>query len=322
MLTVKVTTNFKWCLERQTPNNSGIWGGCRFLVNQEVAECDFWVVFDGLLKSETTKCPRENTLLITGEPPDVKGYKRSFLDQFGTVITCNTSLQHSNLMFSQQGLPWMIGAEWNSESFTWNNYMKYEDISQSVGNKTKLLSVIASTKNATPGHVARSDFIELLISELGSSVDVFGHGRNPVVDKWHAIAPYKYHLAIENSVVADYWTEKLSDALLGEALPIYHGCPNIRQYFPSDTIQLIDIGQPQIAIARIKEIIRSDLWRCKRSDIFFEKNKILNTYNIFSVLNKIISTNNRTYKSIVKLKPEYSDKSKMHTLASLIKQLF
>lgn len=324
MFTVKISTNFEWKLERQTPRNSGVWGNCRFIVNQDIEECDFWVVIDGVTKKESTRCPSGNTLLITGEPPDVKGYGRRFLAQFDSVITCNRSLVHPRICYSHQGLPWMIGAQWNAENLTWNNFMSFEQLSRPVANKTKLLSVIASTKNATNGHVARSEFIEMLISEFGTFVDVYGHGRNPIIDKWDAIAPYKYHVAIENSVVPDYWTEKLSDALIGEALPIYHGCPNIRTYFSSGAIQTIDIRDPQTAITRIKDIIRNDLWHYYQSDIISEKYNIMNLYNIFSILNERIcsSAKETAQKSSITLKPEYATGSKVDTLVNHVKKLF
>ena len=56
---------------------------------------------------------------------------------------------------------------------------------------------------------------------------------NPIEDKFDALIGYKYHLALENSVIPDYWTEKLADSLLAWCKPIYYGCPNINDYFSS-----------------------------------------------------------------------------------------
>ncbi|WP_243371794.1 glycosyltransferase family 10 [Geotalea sp. SG265] len=290
MLTVKVSTNSQWCFERQTPNFSGIWSDCHFLINQDVEECDFWVVYEGLTKEERTRCPVHNTLLITGEPPAVRSYDKHFLTQFGTVITCNRALQHPNLIFSQQGLPWMIGAEWDCATSTWGHYKSFEELSRPVINKNKLLSVVASSKLATKGHIARHEFIKMLMAELGSSLDVFGHGRDPVIDKWQAIAPYRYHLAIENSSIEDYWTEKLADSLLGEALPIYHGCSNIEKYFSTDVVQVIDIYEPRKAVDKIIKIIDSDLWIRQKNNIADLKRKILYEYNMFNIISNCIHT--------------------------------
>lgn len=284
MFTVKISTNFEWKLERQTPGNCGVWGNCRFIVNQDVEECDFWVVIDGVTKKESTRCPSGNTLLITGEPPDVKGYGRRFLAQFDSVITCNRSLVHPRICYSHQGLPWMIGVEWNDHTKTWGNYKTIEELAEPVMSKTRLLSVIASTKDATKGHSARSRFIEKLREVLGGDIDVYGHGRNQISDKWDAIAPYRYHLVIENSSIRDYWTEKLADAFIGEAFPIYHGCVNIIDYFDRAALEMIDINNEAEAIQRIIKIVKSGEYSNKREMLVRSKNKILNEYNVFNMI--------------------------------------
>lgn len=45
-------------LLRQTPGCNGIWGNCRFYVNEDIDQCDWWVVChgSGLKKIETTIC--------------------------------------------------------------------------------------------------------------------------------------------------------------------------------------------------------------------------------------------------------------------------
>ena len=46
-------------------------------------------------------------------------------------------------------------------------------------------------------------------------------------DKAEAIAPYAYHLVLENNYIDNFWTEKLADAWIGWALPLYLGAPNL-----------------------------------------------------------------------------------------------
>ena len=87
MIRGKLTTNFpEWPLIRQTPGRSGVWGDCRFFINEDVEECDFWVVYDDVLRPETTRCPPGNTLLVTGAPPSVKTYHPRFAAQFARVL--------------------------------------------------------------------------------------------------------------------------------------------------------------------------------------------------------------------------------------------
>jgi hypothetical protein len=51
-------------------------------------------------------------------------------------------------------------------------------------------------------------------------------------DKITVQRDYQFVLAFENSVLTDYVSEKLYQAFLSNALPIYLGAPNVRQYLP------------------------------------------------------------------------------------------
>lgn len=46
----------------------------------------------------------------------------------------------------------------------------------------------------------------------------------------------QYHIAIENTRVNNYFSEKLIDCLKAKTIPIYWGCPNIGRYFDLDGI--------------------------------------------------------------------------------------
>jgi hypothetical protein len=50
--------------------------------------------------------------------------------------------------------------------------------------------------------------------------------------KLDTIARYKFTLAFENSISADYVTEKFFDALLAGSVPVYRGAPNIADFAP------------------------------------------------------------------------------------------
>jgi len=291
MLRVKVSTSFPhWSLERQTPNGSGVWGDCRFLVDQEIEECDYWVVFEGLMQTETVWCPPKNTLLVTGEPPDVKSYRADFLEQFAAVITCQRDLPHPRLIFSQQGLPWMIGAELDHRTMTWSNFMSFAELERRSPAKTKLLSIVATKDATVPGHIARNRLLHRLKDVLGDQLDIYGVGFQPIRNKWDAIAPYRYHLAIENSRIADYWTEKLADAFLGEALPIYWGCPNITDYFSERALEAVDIDAPETAVEQIRDIVCSDLHAQRSAEIARAKHQVMYEYNFFAFVSRTLES--------------------------------
>ncbi len=289
MITVKVSTNFPhWPLTRQTPGNSGEWGNCRFVVNREIDECDFWVVMDGLTQPETCRCDPSNTLLVTCEPPDVKTYAAKFTGQFGAVLTCHRTLLHGNVLFGQQGLPWMIGARLEPVSLKWSNFLTFEEIERHAAKKERLLSMVASKDTLTPGHAARNRFIEALKRAFGDRVDVFGLGYAPIADKLDAIAPYRFHIAAENSCVPDYWTEKLADAYLGRAYPIYSGCPNLAAYFPAGSYEPFEIGDPAAALVRVRALIESNVDVVRKAELEEARRKVLYDYNLFAVLDALI----------------------------------
>ena len=98
-----------------------------------------------------------------------------------------------------------------------------------------------------------------------------------------AIAPYHYHLVLENSSCDHYWTEKLSDAYLGWTFPVYLGCPNLETYFPSESFSRVDPRKFEEALATIEALLKtppapetiSVLAECRR--------RVLNDYNPFTL---------------------------------------
>jgi hypothetical protein len=283
MIRIKLTTPFPgepW--EKQTPQSSGVWGNCTFLINKEVSECDFWVVYDNLLGTGTTCCPARNTILITGEPPSIRHYTHEYLKQFATVITCHRKLRHPNVVHQQQGLPWQIG--WRRRGNYFISSKDYDELS-AIRNfkKDRLVSVIVSSKDFTAGHRRRLKFVEHLSQYFGPKLDVYGRGIREIDDKWEAIARYKYHIVLENSAVPDYWTEKLADAYLGGAFPLYYGCPNLPKYFPPTAFMQFDLKDSS-SVDRIERFIEDHSYECAIGAIHHAREMVLNKYNLFAML--------------------------------------
>ena len=308
MIKVKVSTSFpEWPLLRQTPGSKGMWGDCQFVLNEDMNECDYWVVCEGLLQAESTVCPRKNTILITWEPPAVKVYNEEFISQFGTVITCHRNISHPNVIYSQQGLPWHVGRQvkdgknikFSKDYDELNNIRSF--------NKDKLLSVICSSKDHTKGHKKRVEFAERLKQYFGEKVDVWGWGFQEIEDKWDAISRYKYHVVIENSSSPDYWTEKLSDAFLGGAHPFYYGCPNISEYFSEDSFTSIDINNFERSASIIEEAIANRKYEKSVDAILDARDLMLDKYNLFPMIYTFCKKNRmEKVKVVVDLEPERS----------------
>ena len=326
MIRVKLTYPFSWPILKQTPLRSGEWGDCKFYLNQEIPECDYWIVFEGLENQEETKCNLENTLLITAEPPAVKTYNASFVNQFNWVLTCH-DFSHKNVIHSQQGLNWMVGGRYNKAQHSWEavHTKDYDELSSiTVFKKDKLMSVIVSNKGITKGHRDRLKFIEAAKSHFGSALDVFGVGFNEVPDKWDALYPYRYHLALENSIYKDYWTEKVSDSFLAGAYPFYYGCPNINDYFSPQSFTYIDIADERKSLNEITRRIEQSKYEQSTDFIRQSRDLILNKYNLMSVIDEFCTTKLKSSftKEPITLYPEGHFKQNMSPLKKVKSFLF
>jgi hypothetical protein len=279
-------------LLRQTPGGRGIWKECRFVLNEAARECDIWVVLEGLERRERAFVRRGVTVFIALEPPATEGYLPEFLEQFDLVIAAHTDLPHQNVRNEYQGLPWHIGIDRGTRADQYASgkprltidYDRF--VAMQPPEKTGLISTIVSTRNFAPGHKARINFVEVLKRELGDALQVFGRGNQPVADKFDAIAPFHYHLALENSAVPHYWSEKLSDGFLGFAYPLYWGCPNIGDYFAVDSLSAVDITRPAEAVAQIKSILQSGLAEARRPALLAARELVLDRYNTFEVIRR------------------------------------
>lgn len=290
---VKFTYPTTWNVQfiRQTPKELGHWGNYIFLVNTEDEECDVWVVFENITTAETARCAPENVIFITGEPVTIKTYNKDFLSLFNYAITTNRELEHPNLIFSQTAIPWWVGLKYDAKAQRFaDEYSKtYDELYQMEKvKKTKLISVICSDKTMTEGHQKRIRFVNALKEKFGDQMDVYGRGVNTFSDKWDVIAPYKYHIIMENSFIDDYFTEKLSDSYLAESFPFYYGCPNLEKYFNTDAFLRIDVDDVDGSIATIEQAITNNLYTKQYQAIKQAKDKVLNEYNIFPMIVRFI----------------------------------
>lgn len=272
---------------RQTPGGKGIpsCGKYQFYVNDIIPDPDFVVIRGKSLKKTTTfHVAPENVILTTSEPYSVLSYPQEYCRQFGLVCSCQEQLKHHNILYTPALLSWYAGLEFKEGRVI--PRLDYDGFkSQNNIPKTKLISVITSNKAFTQGHQDRISFVEKLKAYYGDQLDVFGKGFRDFGDKWEVLAPYKYHIAIENSCSNYYWTEKLSDCYLAETFPIYYGCKNIHDYFPQDSLCNIDIYDVEKSIAAIDRIITDDKhFEAHRPILQSCKELVLEDYNIFNYI--------------------------------------
>ena len=278
---------------RQLPDNSARWGNCEFIFDPQERHYDWLVVYDDLpprederfsLREENLACPQQHTILVTTEPSSIKVYGNAYTAQFGSVLTSQEAwaLKHPARIYSQPALHWFYGVGKHHQ-------ISYDTmLNTQAMQKTRTLSTVCSNKKQKHTlHNKRYYFVQELQQRL--QLDVFGHGVRDMDDKAEALDPYRYHIAIENHVGLHHWTEKLSDAFLGFTLPFYFGCPNAADYFPEQSFIPIDINDVDEACSIISTAIENDEYNKRLPFIIEARKRVLEQYNIFSVLHKTIN---------------------------------
>jgi len=283
-------------LLRHTPQLSGIWNDIHFYVNQDIDECDWWVVLhgNGLKEEESTFCDPNKIVLVSMEPPSW-GYPVKFYNQFSHIVSCDRRVD-SRKLIKKNGITWWIGLKVNfgkTHTFLPDYDYSYDSLSNmSIPNKSNRISIITSKNKSFPGHRKRLEFIDKLSRHsISEHIDFFGAPHNAIDDKAEALVPYKYHICLENSRCNDYWTEKLADPLLTFTLPIYWGCPNAYDYLPFGSFVPIDIEDFDNSVSIIRSLIKNDTYSTSLSVLTKARELILNKFNIFNLLASICTSN-------------------------------
>ncbi len=294
-MTVKIfaapySDDFK-ALSQFSDNGDGYMKGKYFFTSERGS----WYGSDWLIVNENpyacfyTDIPKERRILFITEPPEILEHKNFmyYLEQFGHVVNISEIPGYSgNMIISNPKLGWFAGL--NGDLSSYGKAMNYN-----VPEKSRLISVISSLKHKTEYHKKRVAFMRELQKEFSGIIDCYGRGFNPIDDKLNAIAPYKYHVVMENSIHENYWTEKLMDSWACWALPIYCGDPEIIENVPDKKgIEIIDINDVTGSIKKIHEIIDGGIyssrieavkkcrqWALKKSNMYEAACEIIEKYN-------------------------------------------
>ena len=256
-------------------------GRYQFFVEEDIDDPDFVVVQGkGLRQTQMFHVAPQNTIMLATEPKSVLVYPKRYLRQFGMVCTCQEGTKHPNVHYGLAVLPWFVAYTEKEGKCAYT--LDYDQLKAApTPPKEKLISVITSNKAFTRGHLDRIHFVEALKAHFGDRLDVFGRGFRPFDDKWDVLAPYRYHIAIENSSQRYYWTEKISDSFLTETYPFYYGCTHLEDYFPQEAFTPIDIHDAPRAIATIEAALASDRYEAAKAALTEAKRRVLDEYNIF-----------------------------------------
>ncbi len=293
MIKVYIPGPFNIPIQRQFPNpEKNVWGNCEFVFSED-DNYDYIVVIDSIKEEINTHCPIERRLLFLGEPPYVKIYNENFIEQFGHVYGCQEQLiRRGASETSIPLLPWMLGCQLQKNTHICNSdkYYTYSDFENDRIEYSRLnkFCLITSNKTFTKGHRDRVRFAERILKEYPDLVDIYGNGYNSISDKLDILSQYKYSIVIENCSYPNYWTEKLSDCFMAGCYPLYYGCTNINDYFSRSSLDVINILDFDSTISQLKAILSSFRYEDSIGAIMEAKKKVMNKYNMFSIVSHII----------------------------------
>ena len=220
-------------------------------IRVEPEEAEFILLTDDYLNTNVEH-PCKIALLI--EPPAIRphayDYIKSHYSEFNHILTHNeellNTLPNAKLCF--------FGGGWIHPNL-WKIYSKTENT-----------SIVVSHKSTTEGHRLRHQVLS-----KNWPIKNFGY-MNPVDRNFLALRDFRFNIAIENSQVDLYFTEKILDCFSTGTIPIYWGCPSINTYFDKEGIitfnsieeleQIIPTLTPELYESKLIHI-KNNLWAHK-----------------------------------------------------------
>jgi hypothetical protein len=164
--------------------------------------------------------------------------------------------------------------------------------------KTKLMSIMVSEKTDAPGHKYRYELIDSIL-QTDLPIDIYGRGcKNFIKDdnrlkgEFSEKEPYEeyfFHIAIENHQSSHYFSEKILNPLYCSTMPIYLGCKNITNYFPSNLIILT--GEVNNDIKLLSNILNEPMKYYKKINM----EELENSSNFFINMGKLFELDDNRF---------------------------
>ncbi|WP_319533341.1 hypothetical protein, partial [uncultured Cohaesibacter sp.] len=185
-------------------------------------------------------------------------------------------------------LPWFYGMTvgGGGEEFVSKLWPDLEAPTRPVGERTLELTAICSTKTQTKNQIRRLRFLRILKAELGDRLTIYGRGFERLDDKAAVIENSRYHLALENNLADNGWTEKTADAVLGGAYLIHGGAAAINRDFDERGLLWIDLTRPYESARKVKACLDLDPASTDivQSVMAANKTRLMQEHNLFALL--------------------------------------
>ncbi len=280
---------------RQTKNSKGKFLNVQYSLNNLSAE---WQIINTWVNN-IDEIIGKKIIYLQQEPPECKKPNSKLLDNVKCVITPFKFKHIVKQYISHAPLQWNYDLNINFIKNKGHNIQLANkiDLGRMLNKekplKYKICSFIVSAKSFLPGHKKRLNFLNKIVNHFKNKIDYYGFGFNEIKNKKEAIDPYMFSIAIENTSLHNFWTEKIADVYLGHTCPIYYGCKNISNFFEKDSLINIDIDNLDKTIHDIESILDNpEKFLPSKEKINRERLKILNQYNFFNIITGVINIEN------------------------------
>lgn len=172
----------------------------------------------------------------------------------------------------------------------------YEFYQKNPFPKKRRMSLVSSSYGHQLNYIKRHKlFTSLLNTDL--DIDFFGRGWNisdprykgAPYNKSEALLDYEYSIGIENSNYDNYLTEKFFDLIVCNTVPIYYGCPNVKEIYPQESFIPLQLDGPvERTVEQITEIYNNDSYDDRLPHVLRAKDMYYNKYNAFRFLESLI----------------------------------
>jgi hypothetical protein len=243
----------KWPLNRQSFKGSGIARGYHFDESHE--NYDLLLTFGEQSLAQQIKetpVPRERRFCILMENPRFYFVDQAYLALHKFVISpFQIELPEGVVLIqTHPAVPWFYDINFDTTiglTHAIVNHDRQKNLEfyceELINPKTKLVSMITSTKGMSEGHKLRVALAVNLKNFLKDNIDLYGFGHQPIANKRQALEDYKFSIIVENDLSDYFMTEKLCDAILGGTTPIYIGASKVREFYESDINYINPVGK-------------------------------------------------------------------------------
>lgn len=260
-----------------------------------------WAVVFGKLGDNVLRTDKRHTIFFGMEPTWSHNIDRHAVDYSDWIFVQNRNIfDHDNEKVIEGPNYMLYGgggdSEWGINSLKHWNLVKTQNISMIVSNSPDNMWWVPS--DAPHIYHKRMNVANLIIKN-NLPVDVYGRGwaaegsfKGEVWNKNVALNSYRFSIGIENTAEKFYTTEKFTDCLLTNTIPIYFGSLNISEYYDSrGYIQLPDLDDLEKVKNIILEVHHSNetLYNSMLPFCLENKQIYLTKYNILNKIEEIIT---------------------------------